>query len=70
MITSKKIPPTKIPPLQKGKLNIYSPEQVKQAGGIENFLNIVALKEPITIPDLGFSEEQWNEMEKLLRDDS
>ncbi|MCU0325371.1 MAG: hypothetical protein MUF45_08985 [Spirosomaceae bacterium] len=70
MITTKKIANIPILPIQKGKLNIYSPEQIKRVGGIENFLDLVALKEPINIPDLGFTEEQWDEMEKLLRDDS
>lgn len=70
MITTKKIDSSAIPPIQKGKMNIYSPEQIRRAGGVENFLDLIALKEPIHIPDLGFTDDQWDEMEKLLRDDS
>ncbi len=55
-----------IPPLKKGRLNIYSPEQINAAGGIEGFLDIVASKKPIVIPDFGFTENQWKEMEKYL----
>ncbi len=59
-----------IPLLQKGKLNIYSPQQINQIGGIEKFLDLVASKEPILIPEFGFSDAEWDVMEKHLRDDS
>lgn len=59
-----------IPLLKKGKLNIYSPQQINAVGGIEKFLDLVAQKEPISIPDFGFTEAEWKEMEKFLRDDS
>jgi hypothetical protein len=55
-----------IPLLKKGKLNIYSPEQIKAAGGMDSFLDIIANKEPISMPDFGFTENQWKEMEKYL----
>jgi hypothetical protein len=55
-----------VPLLKKGKLNIYSPNQINAAGGINSFLDLVANKEPISVPDFGFSENQWKEMEKHL----
>ena len=57
-----------IPRLQRGKLNIYKPELIK-AIGTEQFLDLVATKKTIEIPDFGFSQAEWNEMEKLLTND-
>jgi hypothetical protein len=58
----------KIPRLQKGKLNIYKPEQIKAIGG-ETFLDLVAQKTPIPIPDFEFSEAELKAMDKILAED-
>lgn len=59
-----------VPLLKKGTLNIYSPQQINAVGGIEKFLDLVAQKQPIPMPDFGFTEAEWQDMEKYLRDDS
>ena len=58
----------KIPRLQRGKLNIYKPEQIK-AIGTEIFLDLIAQKDSINIPDFGFSEVELKAMDKLLEED-
>lgn len=57
-----------IPKMKATRLNIYNSTQIK-AVGIEAFLDLVSEKEPILPPDLGFTEEEWDEMEKLLKED-
>jgi hypothetical protein len=57
-----------IPKMKATRLNIYNSTQIK-AVGIEAFLDLVCEKEPIAPPDLGFTEEEWDEMEKLLKED-
>jgi hypothetical protein len=57
-----------IPRLQKGKLNIYKPEQIK-AIGADLFLDLVARKTPVSIPDFEFSEAELKEMDKILAED-
>lgn len=57
-----------IPRLQKGKLNIYKPEQMK-AIGTDIFLDLVAQKISIAIPDFEFSEAELKAMDKLLEED-
>ncbi len=57
-----------IPKLKRGQLNIYNSSQIK-AVGTETFLELICEKEPIQPPDLGFSDEEWNEMEELLKED-
>lgn len=57
-----------IPKMKRGQLNIYNSTQIKGVG-IETFLDMVCEKEAILPPDLGFSEAEWSEMEKLLVED-
>lgn len=55
----------KIPKMKATRLNIYNSTQIK-AVGIETFLDLVCEKEPIAPPDLGFTDKEWDEMEKHL----
>lgn len=57
-----------IPKMKATRLNIYNSTQIKTVG-IEVFLDLVCEKEPIAPPDLGFTEDEWDEMEKLLKED-
>ena len=55
-----------IPVLQKGKMNSYRPEDIKR-WGIEHFMDVVCAKEDIVIPSLGFTVEENERMEEILR---
>lgn len=50
------------------KWNSYRPEDVNR-WGTERFLHEVAPKDPIPIPDLGFTEEENKRMDELLREE-
>lgn len=53
--------------LKRGQLNIYNSTQIK-AVGVATYLDLVCEKEPIQPPDFGFTETEWDEMEKLMQD--
>lgn len=55
-----------IPPLQPGRLNIYSAVDVKRWGA-QRFFDTVCAKEPIQIPDFEFTEEDQRMMDEVLR---
>ena len=55
-----------IPPLRPGRLNVYSPADIKR-WGVERFLDVVAQKEPLPMPDLGFTAEENALMDEILR---
>ena len=55
-----------IPPMQPGRMNSYSTEDIKR-WGVERFLDAVQLKEPIPMPDLKFTEEENRQMDEYLR---
>jgi len=57
-----------IPPLRPGRLNGYSPADIKR-WGVERFLDEVAPKEPFPIPDLGFTEEENQRMDQVLKEE-
>lgn len=57
-----------IPPMRVGQWNSYRPEDVKR-WGVERFLDEVASKEPLEIPDLGFTEEENRRMDEILREE-
>lgn len=57
-----------IPPMKKGQWNSYRPEDVKR-WGVERFLDAIASKEPLEIPDLGFTEEENRRMDEILREE-
>lgn len=58
----------KIPPMKMHQWNSYRPEDVKR-WGIERFLSEVAPKAPISLPDLGFTDEENRRMDELLKED-
>ena len=57
-----------IPPMRKGRLNLYSPADIKR-WGVERFLDTVCRKEPLEIPDLGFTDEENALMDEILREE-
>jgi hypothetical protein len=57
-----------IPPMRPGRINLYSPDDIKR-WGVQRFLDTVCRKEPLEIPDLGFTEEENRAMDELLRQD-
>lgn len=54
-----------IPPLKPGHYTSYSPADIKRWGS-ERFLDEVCEKNPIQIPDLGFTSEEDQRMEQIL----
>jgi len=63
METQKPLEP--IPPMRRGA-NSYKPEDI-QRWGVERFQNEIAPKEPLEIPDLGFSPDENQRMDDLLK---
>ena len=59
----------KIPPLKPHARNSYRSEDVKRWGGVERFLQEVAPKDPISIPDLDFTDEENRRMDELLEEE-
>jgi hypothetical protein len=57
-----------IPKMKRGQLNQYDPAIIK-AIGAELFFELVSPKKPIPIPDLGFSEAEWDDLEAQIRND-
>lgn len=57
-----------VPKMKRGQMNTYDPTIIK-AIGADLFFQLVAPKEPIPIPDLGFSDSEWDDMENQLRTD-
>lgn len=55
-----------IPPLKPGQWNSYSPADIKR-WGVQRFLDEVCTKDPIPIPDLGFTEEENQRMDEVLK---
>lgn len=53
-----------IPPMRRGA-NSYKPEDIKR-WGVQRFMNEIAPKEPLEIPDLGFSAGENRRMDEIL----
>lgn len=53
--------------LKKGHSTSYDPAIIK-AIGADLFFELVAPKAPLPMPDLGFTDAEWDEMEKQLRE--
>lgn len=64
MNTTKHLEP--IPPLRRGQWNSYSPADIKR-WGVQRFLDEVCEKEPIQIPDLGFTDQENQRMDQILQ---
>ena len=54
-----------IPPMRRGA-NSYKPEDIRR-WGVQRFMNEISPKEPLEIPDLGFSAEENQRMDELLK---
>lgn len=57
-----------IPPMRPGRINVYSADDILR-WGVERFFEVVGRKEPLKIPDLGFTDEENKAMDELLRQD-
>lgn len=57
-----------IPPIRRGA-NSYKPEDVLR-WGVQRFIKEVSPKEPLEIPDLGFSDEENKRMDDLLKEEA
>ncbi len=58
----------KIPLLKPHTWNSYRPEDVKR-WGIKRFLSEVSPQYPIPVPDLGFTVEEDQRMDEILKED-
>ena len=67
-VTYQKKQQNTIPLLQKGKTNSYRPEDIKR-WGVEYFMDTVCAKEDIVIPTLGFTAEENEKMEEILKEE-
>ena len=63
METTKPMEPT--PPMRRGA-NSYKPEDIRR-WGVQRFMDEIAPKEPLEIPDLGFSADENQRMDELLK---
>ena len=63
METTKPMEP--IPPMRRGA-NSYKPEDIRR-WGVQRFMDEIAPKEPLEIPDLGFSADENQRMDELLK---
>ncbi len=59
-----KTPIEPIPPMRRGA-NSYKPEDIRR-WGVQRFMNEIAPKKPLEIPDLGFSAEENQRMDEIL----
>jgi hypothetical protein len=50
-------------------LNIYNADQINAAGGIEPFNRLIGNDKPIEVPKIEFTDEEWREIEKILKQD-
>lgn len=57
-----------IPPLKPGQWNSYRPEDIKRWGP-QRFIAEVGAKDSFAIPNLGFTEEENNRMDEILKEE-
>ena len=55
-----------IPPMKPGQMNGYSTDDIKR-WGVKRFLDTVCRKEPLPMPDFGFTDEENAAMDEILR---
>ena len=48
-------------------LNVYNSDQINAAGGIEAFNKLIGNDKPIEVPKIEFTNEEWEEMERILK---
>ena len=51
------------------QLNVYNSAQINAAGGIAAFSKLIGNDKPIEAPNIEFTEEEWEEIEKILKQD-
>lgn len=55
---------------KRGKqLNVYNSAQINAAGGIAAFSKLIGNDKPIEPPNIEFTDEEWKEIEKILKQD-
>ncbi|MGA0560222.1 hypothetical protein ACO2Q8_26400 [Larkinella sp. VNQ87] len=54
--------------LKKGQSISYDPAVIK-AIGADLFFDLVGPKQSLPIPDLGFTDAEWDDMERQIRED-
>jgi hypothetical protein len=50
-------------------LNVYNSDQINAAGGIEAFNKLIGNDKPIAAPKIEFTDAEWDEIEKILKQD-
>ena len=65
-MTPAEAPTDEIPPLRPGRITTYSPVDIRR-WGVERFLAAVCRKEPLQIPDLGFTDEENRATDEVMR---
>jgi hypothetical protein len=63
MELTKEYKPQTINPTQ---LNIYEPQEIMAVGGIELFSKLIGNDKPIEVLPIGFTEKEWEEIDRLL----
>ena len=55
----------------KGKfmLNVFNSTQINAAGGLDAFSKQIGNDQPIAVPYLDFTEQEWDEMSRQLDGD-
>jgi hypothetical protein len=55
-------------PLSKGHgFKVYNSSQINAAGGIEAFNKLIGNNKEIEAPKIDFTDNEWIEMEKILK---
>jgi hypothetical protein len=55
---------------KKGRgLNLYNSDEINAAGGIKAFSKLIGNDKPIEVPKIEFTDEDWMEIEKILKQD-
>ncbi|WP_077924405.1 hypothetical protein [Spirosoma sp. 209] len=57
-----------VPKMKRGQMSVYDPALIK-AIGTDLFFQLVSPKKPVPIPDLGFTDAEWDDMEDQIRHD-
>ncbi|MBO0932061.1 hypothetical protein [Fibrella aquatilis] len=57
-----------VPKMKRGQMNTYDPAIIK-AIGTDLFFQLIGPKEALPIPDLGFSDAEWDDLESQIHTD-
>jgi hypothetical protein len=50
------------------QINVFSSKDINSVGGIEEFSKLIGNDKPIPVPTIEFSDEEWSQMEELLKE--